>query len=160
MEQVQGVAKPFTGCSRRTRPGNDWKDGREGRIMRSSMSSAAPIIVISKKLSSEKLASFMGRPYDGMVKFVVDIDRRIIALGGEMHADAEAELLDQECRQESLWGGNYYPGRGEKDCIQFTSLINMRPSQRNLTMNVEDAKVRETMRAIVFDLVGRGEALP
>ncbi len=124
------------------------------------MSQSAPIIVITKRIAPEKLASFLGRPYDDMVKFVVDIERRMIALGGEMHADAEAELLDRESRQESLWGGNYYPGRGEVECLQYTSMINIRPSQKNVTMAVQDPKVREAMRAIVFDLVGRGEALP
>lgn len=128
--------------------------------MRLSMKPAASIIVISKRIAPAKLATFMGRPYDGMVKFVVDIERRLIAVGGEMHADAEAELLERESRQECLWGGNYYPGRGEEECIQYTSLINMRPSQKNLTMAVQDPKVREAMRAIVFELVGRGETLP
>jgi hypothetical protein len=120
----------------------------------------APIMVISKRIAPEKLAGFMGQPYDGMVKFVVDIERRLVALGGEMHADAEAELLDRESRQENLWGGNYYPGHSEAECIKYTSMINIRPSQKNLTMAVQDPKVREAMRAIVFDLIGRGEALP
>jgi hypothetical protein len=128
--------------------------------MLASMTQSAPIILVTKKITPEKLASFMGRPYDGMVKFVVDIEKRILALGGEMHADAEAELLDRESRQESLWGGNDYPGRGEAECIQYTSMINIRPSRKNLTMAVQDPKVREAMRAIVFDFVGRGEALP
>lgn len=124
------------------------------------MNPSAPIIVISRRIAPEKLATFMDKPYSDMIKFVADVERRRIALGGELHADAEAVLIDQESRQDALWGGNYYPGRGEEGCIQYTSMINIRPSQKNLTMAVQDPKVREVMRALVFELVGRGEFLP
>jgi hypothetical protein len=94
-----------------------------------------------------------------MVKFVVDVERRLIALGGELHADAEAVLIDRESQQGALWGGNYFPGAGESDCIVYTSLINIRPAQGNPSMVLQDPKVRERVRAIVFALVGRGEPL-
>jgi len=44
-----------------------------------------------------------------MVKFVVDIDLIKLAVGGEMHADAELVLLEEGSSQESLWGANIYP---------------------------------------------------
>ena len=58
-------------------------------------------------------------------------------------------------------GRQLLPWEGEAECIEYTSMINIRPSQKNTTMAVQDPKIREdSMRAIVFDLVGRGEALP
>jgi hypothetical protein len=33
---------------------------------------------------------------------------------------------------------DYYPGRGPDDCIEYTSLINIRPAQGNRSMEVED----------------------
>ena len=36
----------------------------------------------------------------------------VAAVGGELHADAEALLLEQGSQQKDLWGANYYPGRG------------------------------------------------
>jgi hypothetical protein len=42
------------------------------------------------------------------VKPVVDVKRSIIAIGGELHADAEALLLEQGSDQKNLWGANFY----------------------------------------------------
>ena len=38
------------------------------------------------------------------IKLSVDIRQRILAGGGEMHADCEEVLLDADCRQEDIWG--------------------------------------------------------
>jgi hypothetical protein len=124
------------------------------------MSAANAIVVTSTRLSSRQLAGLVGEPFDDMVKFVVDVDRRIAAVGGELHADAEALLLDQDSRQDALWGGNYYPGRGEADCIEYQSMINIRPARGNRGMTIEDPAVRERVKTVVFELIGRGEPLP
>ena len=50
-----------------------------------------------------------------MMKYVVDIERRLVALGGELHADAEELLIAHGSRKGDLWGANYYPGRGPAD---------------------------------------------
>lgn len=95
-----------------------------------------------------------------MVKYVVDVERGIAAVGGELHADAGALLLENGSSQEHLWGANYYPGRGPEGCIEYTSLINIRPSQGNPSMVVQDEGVRVRMKDITFLLIGRGAPLP
>lgn len=124
------------------------------------MSAVAPILVVTKRLPAGQLANFIGKPFPDMVKFVVDVEREVLALGGELHVDAEAILLERGSRQESLWGANYRPGRGESECIEYNSLINIRPAQDNLAMLVQDPVRRERIRKIVFALIGRGEPLP
>ncbi len=69
------------------------------------------------------------------------IERAVIAIGGELQADAEQILLEHGSRPADLWGANYYPGRGREGCIEFTSLINIR------------------IRTLTFALVGAGEPL-
>lgn len=124
------------------------------------MPPAAPILVVSKRLAPAELARFIGNPFSDMVKFVVDVDRKILAVGGHLHADAEALLLERGSRPESLWGGNYFPGRCEDECIAYGSMINVRPAQGSRGMDVQDPAVRERMRQVVFALIGRGEPLP
>lgn len=102
----------------------------------------------------------LGNPFPDLVKFVVDVDLGIVAVGGELHADAEAILIDRGSRQESLWGGNYYPGLGEAHCLEYGSLINIRPAFQNPSMFVQNAAIREKMPNIVHALIGRGETLP
>lgn len=92
--------------------------------------------------------------FGDMVKAVVDVARRIIAIGGELHSDDEAALLDDGSRQEDLWGINLYPGDDDADWIEFDSMINVRPSQGNRSRDVQDEKLRASIRDIVSELVG------
>jgi hypothetical protein len=125
------------------------------------MSDSAPdILLISEAIDRRQLADLVERFFTDMVKYVVDVERGIAAVGGELHADAEQLLLEDGSRQENLWGANYYPGRGEDGCIEFTSLINIRPSQGNRSMEIEDDAVRARVRELTNRLIGRGEALP
>jgi hypothetical protein len=94
-----------------------------------------------------------------MVKYVVDVERGIVAIGGEMHAEAEQLLLESGSRQADLWGANYYPGRGREGCIEYTSLINIRPSAGNRGMELMDPTLRARVAELTFALVGEGEPL-
>lgn len=87
--------------------------------------------------------------FGDMVKIVVDTERRILSLGGELHSDGEKLLLEDGSHQANLWGANVYPYRPARARIEFTALINIRPSQDNRTMEVEDADIREDLRDVV-----------
>lgn len=117
------------------------------------------IVVIDRPIEPEELCVLVERFFEDMVKYVVDVERGVIAIGGELHADAEATLLEQGSRQADLWGANYLPGRGEEGCIEYTSLINIRPAQENRSMEVQDLGLRDRIRELTFRLVGRGEPL-
>jgi hypothetical protein len=124
------------------------------------VSAAANIVILGERIAPHALAGLARASFGDMVKFVVDVERRVMAVGGELHADGEALLLEAGSEQATLWGGNYFPGRGPAGCIEYTSLINIRPSQGNRSMNLVDPALRERMRAIVFELLGEGEPLP
>lgn len=120
---------------------------------------AADILIISSRIDPTQLQRLMEAHFVDMVKYVVDIRRRVVGVGGELHADAEQLLLQDGSRQMDLWGANYYPGQGPEGCIEYTALINIRPSQGNRSMEVRDAVVRESIREITFELIGRGEEI-
>lgn len=124
------------------------------------MSEPRPIVVVDRRIDSGELARLAALFFEDMVKYVVDLERRQAAVGGELHADGEALLLEEGSDQRDLWGANYYPGRGEDGCIEYTSLINIRPGQGNRSMVVEDPELRERIRELTFELIGRGEPLP
>ncbi|MBI4520224.1 MAG: hypothetical protein HY701_05265 [Gemmatimonadetes bacterium] len=88
-----------------------------------------------------------------MVKVVVDVHRRVMAIGGELHSDEEALLLDDGSRQADLWGVNLYPGESPPQWIEYDSMINVRPTQGNRSRGVDDSSLRETIRGIVESLV-------
>lgn len=91
--------------------------------------------------------------FGNMVKAVVDVERRIMAIGGELHSDEEALLLSNGSKQKNLWGINIYPFLVKKEWIEFDSIINLRPSQGNVSRDVEKESIREEIVSIVNELV-------
>lgn len=91
--------------------------------------------------------------FGDMVKAVVDVGQGILAIGGELHADEEALLLDQGSRQADLWGINLYPDAAGDDLVEFDSMINVRPGQGNRSRSVQDPEQRDRIREIVRQLV-------
>jgi|GEM_PF-212588 len=127
---------------------------------RKTMVNGEPEIVIATaRLEPSALAWLVEAFFGDMVKYVVDVERRIAAVGGELHADAEQVLLDGGSRQADLWGANYYPGKGPDHCIEYTALINIRPAQGNRGMLIADESIRSRVREITFALIGHGEPL-
>jgi len=117
------------------------------------------IVILRAPVARDVLRRLVDDGFGDMVKYVVDLEREVLALGGQLHADAEALLLEDGSRQEDLWGANYLPARGEEDCIQYTSLINIRPGQANPGMELLDEELRGRVRKLTFRLIGRGESL-
>jgi len=124
------------------------------------MEPEAGVVIVSARIDPLELARLVRAHFEDMVKYVVDVERRLIGAGGEMHADAEQVLLEHGSRQADLWGANYYPGRGPDGCIEYTSLINIRPSAGNRGMELQDPATRQRVREITFELLGEGEPLP
>ena len=99
------------------------------------------------------LAALAEAQFGDMVKAVVDVRRRVVAIGGELHADEEAALIEDGSAQEDLWGINLYPAEPGDAWLEFDSLINVRPSQENRSRSVEDGARRDLIRQIVAALV-------
>ncbi|MGI9038214.1 MAG: DUF5674 family protein [Gemmatimonadota bacterium] len=59
------------------------------------MSDPTPdIILLTERIAASDLRILVDRFFEDMVKYVVDVERGIAAVGGELHADAEALLLE------------------------------------------------------------------
>ena len=112
-----------------------------------------PPTIVREALTRSELVTIASEQFGDMVKAVVDVERKIMALGGELHSDEEAVLLDDGSSQRNLWGINLYPAEDDANWIEFDSMINVRPSQENRTRGVEDAALREQIRQIVNGLV-------
>lgn len=118
------------------------------------MNPSDPRIIRDRVTRTELLALAEAR-FGDMVKAVVDVSRGVMAAGGELHSDEEALLLEDGSRQADLWGINLYPGESAQDWIEFDSMINVRPSVRNRSRDVEDERTRAAIRRIVDLLVTR-----
>jgi hypothetical protein len=111
--------------------------------------------IITDAIGLARLREMAGRRFGEMVKAVVDIERRIMAVDAELHADEEEALLERGSAQANLWGINLYPDIAGEDWIEFDSLINLRPSQANRTRGVDDPDIRRRIVDVVSCLVSR-----
>lgn len=109
--------------------------------------------IIESSVSLEHLRKLAEGGFGNLVKAVVDIDRGVMAVGGELHADEEAVLLERGCAQHHLWGINIYPDLPKDERIEFDSMINIRPSQGNRSRGVDDPGMRDNISRIVEHLV-------
>jgi len=114
---------------------------------------ATEIVILRQPIGPLELRRHLGNPFPDMVKYVVDVAQGTLALGGEMHADAEKLLLEEGSRQEDLWGGNVYPDEVLERRIEHTSLINIRPADGNRSIEVEEPSRRRQVEAIVCRLL-------
>ena len=92
--------------------------------------------------------------YGSMIKIAVDIRRKILAGGGEMHADCEQLLLEDGSEQDDIWGANWYPGDQR---VEFEALINIRPLLGNRGMLIQSQEIRLAVEAITRCILGTGQ---
>lgn len=109
--------------------------------------------LIDSKISKTELDEIAKERFGDMLKAVVDIELGLMVVGGELHADEEAMLLERGSKQENLWGINIYIDKPENERVEFDSMINIRPRQNNRSRDVLDKAVREKIIIIVDNLV-------
>ena len=110
--------------------------------------------IIEEKISLMELKEMAANLFEDMVKAVVDVEKGLLAVDAELHADLEAALLKEGSRQEHLWGINLYPGlHGQDNFIEFDSLINIKPSRGNRSRSVEDGEISSRIIRIVGERV-------
>jgi len=105
--------------------------------------------IVREKIQKIELADVAKNQFGNLVKAVVDVEREIVAIGGELHADEEALLIEDGSKQEGLWGVNLYPEKSGDEWIEFDSMVNVRPSQNNLSRGVENPEIRAKIQDIV-----------
>lgn len=67
------------------------------------------IEIVREHVTIEHLEAVAEARFGDLVKVVVDVRMGVMALGGELHADEEALLLDTGSDQADLWGVKLYP---------------------------------------------------
>lgn len=105
------------------------------------------LILIESKTDIETLKK-AAEDLDGYIKFVVDIEKDIMTIGGVRHVEGEQLLLEKGSKQKDLWGGGFDQ---ETDEVDFDSMINIRPNDNNPSRTV----LSEETRGKVLDIVNK-----
>lgn len=106
------------------------------------------LIVIDKPATPDQIQQ-MAKDYEGYIKFVVDVEQRVIVGGGQRHVEGEEKLLAIGSKQGNLWGGGIDLETKE---IDYNSMINLRPNQGNPSRDVLSIDIRNKIGKIVKKL--------
>src|SRR5258708_13660679 len=86
--------------------------------------------------------------YEFYIKITANIEKEIIALGGEYHADAEEILIEKHnCNSRKIWGGGY---NINTKSFETNAMINLRPGT-NDSMEIIDSEIRKRYIKLVQD---------
>ena len=107
------------------------------------------MIILERPISRAELKDYAANTFGDMIKCVADVDKGLLAIDADLHADLERLLLENGSQQNSLWGFNLYPDETSEDFIEYDSLINIRSWQGNPSRDVLDKDVREKIAIIV-----------
>lgn len=110
--------------------------------------------IIENPITRTELKKIAEERFGDLVKGVVDIEKEIVVLGGELHID-EAVLLNEkfQSKGQNIWGINLYPDKSGDDMIEYDSMVNLKPALGNRTRNVNDPVVREKIKKIIDRLI-------
>jgi|SRR3989344_3304097 len=112
------------------------------------------IRIVKDHISRVQLQELANERFGDLAKAVVDVKQKIIAVGGELHADAQTELMEKEgSHNEDTWGINIYPGEKGEAFIEFDSVVNLKPTFGNRSRGVDDEKTRNRITEIVQEIV-------
>ena len=136
---------------------NCYREGEHAIINKNKVTHDEDLVnmkLVQDKISNKELKVMSENMFDGLVKAVVDIEKEIMVVDAEMYADQEDFLLQQGSEQKDLWGINFYPDEvGSEDWLEFDSMINLRPSQKNRSRGVESEETRNKIIEVVEKLV-------
>ena len=112
------------------------------------------IKIVENSIRKRDLIGIAKKQFGDLVKAVVDVEKGIMAIGGEMHSDEEVVLIEQEgSSRKYTWGINLYPEKEDNEWIEFDSIINIKPFFSNYSREIENPETKEKIKEIVQKLI-------
>ncbi|MBD2512269.1 hypothetical protein H6G91_34490 [Nostoc muscorum FACHB-395] len=107
------------------------------------------ILLLRERATPEQLEQML-QEHKFYIKTAVDIERRVLVGGGDLHYDCEQALLGDGSRQKTIWAASFMPVTQK---MIFESIVNLRPRQ-NKSMEILDSNIREGVAQIIIEFLG------
>lgn len=108
------------------------------------------VVIVDDKVTKADIKK-ASEDYGDYIKIVIDVADELVVIGGEWHADAEKELIKLGSRQDNIWGGGIDM---KVKRIDYNALINIRPKQRNDSMEILNEEVKGIFTKVVKEKFG------
>lgn len=112
------------------------------------------IKIVKEKISKEELTKIAEETFGSVVKVSVDVEKEILAIGGDWHTEGQELLVEKEGSDaQNVWGINFYPWNPVGQRIEYVALINIKPSLGHRDMTIRDKLIRDRIKNIVNKLL-------
>ncbi|MFH0739565.1 MAG: DUF5674 family protein [bacterium] len=111
------------------------------------------IKIVKDNISLGELRLMAQEGFGDFVKGVCDLEKEILALGGELHGDGYELLIENGSSGGDIWGFNIFPDLPKERCLEFTSLINIRPNLGNRSMEIQSEEIRQKIAQIINKII-------
>lgn len=112
------------------------------------------IRIVKEKISKEELKKITEEGFGTVVKVAVDVEKEILALGGEWHSEGQKLLVETEDSDgQNVWGINFYPFKPSAERIEYIALINIKSASGNRDMLIQDREIRDKIKNIINKLL-------
>jgi len=99
------------------------------------------IIVLDRKITPEEFEQSR-EIYNDYIKSVIDIEKNVLAVGGEFHIDCEEVLIERGSKLENLYGGGYRVSTKE---VEYMAMSNYKPNFNKTTYEIMDPVIRDQL---------------
>ena len=106
------------------------------------------IRIIKELKTKNQLKELNQERFNYLAKVIVNIERKIIAIDGDLHSDGKV-LLEADSKQENVWSINIYHDFSRDQWIKFGSIINIRRNHNNLSRFIKDENIRKKITGVV-----------
>ena len=110
---------------------------------------AMDIRVVEGTISLDELKEVAKEFYQTMIKGAVDIEKGIVAFGGEYHIDAANLLGEYGSDHARVWGFNIRFDKPRDAWLEYTAMINIKPGVGNRNVMITDETLRDAIRKVV-----------
>lgn len=107
------------------------------------------MVIILSAVATEEDIEKAKEEYKTYIKVTMDIDQKIVAIGGEYHFDAEQELIKTGCNQKSIWGGGLDLVAKR---IDFNAMINIRAGI-NYSTEISDERIKKKFTRLIKQFI-------
>jgi hypothetical protein len=102
------------------------------------------ILILDRKITPKEFEQIR-EVYSDYIKTVMDVEKEMLAVGGEYHIDCEDVLIKSGSKQENLYGGGYRVGTKE---VEYMALSNFKPALNKTTYEIMDANIRKKLEEL------------
>jgi Protein of unknown function (DUF5674) len=145
------IHKRYNDGDRRTHRCHDSHD-RANPPKPGSYSLLLPMIHVIRNCATPAQMQQMLESLGIYIKLAVDVEGKILAGGGELHADCEQVLLSEGSNQAHIWGADWYP---LTQTVGYESIINIRSRSNNRSTEIQDPALRDHIHQIVQTFLGK-----